>query len=105
MTLINRGAKVNYQTKVAIYCTLCSCGMATIIDHCAFTTLLQSGWTPLHYACDKGRAEVVKILIKHGAQLDFKDEVHKFIMCGELLYQVKSDLMNKGINDSIAFAL
>ena len=89
MTLINRGAKVNYQTTVTIHCTLCSCGVATNIDDCVFITLLQVGNTPLHRACDKGHKEVAAILIKHGAQQDIKNKVLKFIMCGELVYLFK----------------
>ena len=55
--------------------------MATNIDYCAFITLLQNGWTPLHFACYEGHTEVVEILIKHGAQLDIRDEVlKKFIV-------------------------
>ena len=29
----------------------------------------SNGWTPLHYACDHGDLEVVKILINDGANL------------------------------------
>ena len=78
MTLISRGAVVNHQAKVAIHCTVCSCGVATNIDYCAFMTLLQGDWSPLLMACDEGHTEVVEILLKHGARLDIKTKVLQY---------------------------
>ena len=89
MTLISRGAVVNHQAKVAIHCTVCSCGVATNIDDCAFITSLQDGWSPLLLACEQGRTEIVEILIKHGARLDIKHKVLQFIMCGELAIELR----------------
>lgn len=37
--------------------------------------VLQSGFTPLHYACKHGRASVVDLLCLHGAVIEAKDEV------------------------------
>ena len=68
---------------------MCSCGVATNIDDCSFITLLQNGWSPLLVACNEGHAELVEILIKHGAQVDIKDKVLQFIMCGELAIELR----------------
>ena len=42
----------------------------------------------LHVACRDGRAEVVEVLVKHGARLDIKTKVLQFIMCGELTIEL-----------------
>lgn len=31
-------------------------------------------WTPLHWAADKGNADIVKLLSEKGAQVNFTDE-------------------------------
>ena len=38
-------------------------------------SILQSKWTPIHQASGWGTADVVTILIEHGAQLDVKNKV------------------------------
>ena len=68
---------------------VCSCGVATNIDDCAFITLLQDDWSPLLLACYEGQTEVVEILLKHGARLDIKNKVLQFIMCGELAIELR----------------
>ena len=37
--------------------------------------LLQVGSTPLHYACEKGHREVVKVLINNQADISATDNV------------------------------
>lgn len=46
-----------------------------IYQHSLVTFTNQNGWTPLHDASDEGHVEVVKLLIKSGAQLDIKNKV------------------------------
>ena len=36
---------------------------------------MQSGWTPLHYAANNCRVDVVKVLLSEGAAVDAVDEV------------------------------
>ena len=48
----------------------------------------KSGRTPLSYAAEKGRTEVVKTLIDNGAAVDVLDEdsreaLHKLLQCHE----------------------
>jgi ankyrin repeat protein len=40
---------------------------------------MQCGKTPLHYAVEKGRAEVVSLLLGRGANIDAEDQVHQLL--------------------------
>jgi Ankyrin repeats (3 copies) len=40
-------------------------------------TKTEYGATPLFYACDRGNAEIVKILIEHGADVNITDKFYK----------------------------
>ena len=40
--------------------------------------LLQSGWTALHWACSKGRTEVVKHLINNNADISATTNVSDY---------------------------
>lgn len=35
----------------------------------------QEGWTPIHCALGYDQAEIVEMLVKHGANLDIQNEV------------------------------
>lgn len=37
----------------------------------------QDGWTPLHYACDRGHVEVAKLLLEEGANVNARDEARR----------------------------
>jgi hypothetical protein len=41
------------------------------------TCLLQSGRTPLHYACSRGRVEVVAVLLSAGARIEAQTTVRR----------------------------
>ena len=82
MTLINNGAAVNYQSEVVITYTV-HCMRCTLI-HCQLSKrgaddtfmFIQDGWTPLLTNVSREpKIDVVELLIKHGAQLDIKNEV------------------------------
>ncbi|EPY40064.1 26S proteasome non-ATPase regulatory subunit 10 [Angomonas deanei] len=70
----------------------------TMLHHCAFmgnTDLCRSiihvapqtppdmdaadsdGWTPLHYAADKGHTETVRLLLEEGASVNSKDAMRR----------------------------
>ena len=40
---------------------------------------LQGSKTTLHYACESGSTEIVKLLIERGADVDKEDNVYKFL--------------------------
>ena len=77
MTLINNGAAVNYQSKVAITYTV-HCMHVVYLNTIADDTFMfiQNGWTPLLANVSReAKTDVVELLIKHGAQLDIKNKV------------------------------
>ena len=77
MSLINNGAAVNYQSEVVITYTV-HCMRCTLIHTIADDTFMfiQDGWTPLLTNVSREpNIDVVELLIKHGAQLDIKNEV------------------------------
>lgn len=41
--------------------------------HKLAVSILQYGWTPLLWACERGHSEVVDYLLEHGAEVDIKD--------------------------------
>ena len=43
-----------------------------------FICLLQKGRTPLHWASKEGHADIVCLLVSHGADINIKDNVSKF---------------------------
>ena len=42
--------------------------------------LLQSGYTALHWACDRGHAEVVKLLMSNNADISAKANVSDYVV-------------------------
>ena len=76
--LLNFGAQVNVQTNVR-----CTDPMATVTVfavHCRFFNAQEvddTGITPLTVACVTGRTRIAKILIEHGAIVNFIDKVWK----------------------------
>ena len=36
---------------------------------------MQDGWTPLHFAADKGHVQVAELLLAKGADIEAKDKV------------------------------
>ena len=51
---------------------VCVCACACV---CAAALSGQAQWTPLHWACSKGHADCVPLLLKAGADLNAKDKV------------------------------
>ena len=43
---------------------------------CTFLNYIQDGVTPLHFACENGHDEVVKILLQGGADPNIQDKVN-----------------------------
>ena len=43
-----------------------------------FIVSFQYNQTPLHLASERGRSEVVRLLISHGATVDMKDDVSNY---------------------------
>ena len=70
MTLINIGAEINYEIKVASH-SLYTVFVWYGYKHCSVTAILQDGGTPLHCASYMGHKEVVEVhvLIKHACMV------------------------------------
>ena len=43
--------------------------------YCFFVSLLQAGWTALHYAAYHNRPEIIRILISNDADITVVDKV------------------------------
>ena len=70
--LIQNGACVNGQTKVFADNSL-FCDDYTQCFHC--NVWQQSGVSSLHYACESGNTDIVKLLIQSNANIELDNEV------------------------------
>ena len=57
--------------------------------------LLQGGYTPLHYASQKGHVEVVKLLINNQADISATDNVSDYVVA---MFMIVYNLVGRGIN-------
>ena len=55
----------------------------SIVSDICFIMLLQDGRTPLHICCIKGKVQIVRSLIEHGANATAKDNVRTYTCDGK----------------------
>ncbi len=71
-------------TNLWLYCHMLpdTCTILGKTYHMLLFTFMQDGFTPLHIACQKGRAEIVGLLLQNGASPHALTKVFMLVLAG-----------------------
>ena len=62
----------------SMFVEVCESGEVGCICRSSVLDMMQDGWTPLNVAADKGRSEVVNLLLEKRADMEAKNNVSVF---------------------------
>ena len=64
-----------------LFCYCINIDVEIVPIHNVYISLLQDGSTPLSTAAEKGRADIVELLLLYGADIDKKIDVSSAFVC------------------------